>query len=241
MYCPRCGASQPLGTRRCARCGQPFTRRGYARRQGADPAAAAGVAPRYREWERGPGAGRRALGCLAVLVVTVVLILAGSAVFTDVVRPYVGSAITERLNPLRPAEPDEAAQAPAATVPTPSPGAQQVIITQDELNQRIEENRERIQPLDSVRVEITPDAFALELRAFGLSGRYEGQVTAEGGQVQLSGGRVTGALGWLIPVEPLESALNEQLRQGLDQTGVAVEAVTLEDGQMTLTLAPSSD
>lgn len=240
MYCPRCGADQPLGTRRCARCGQPFTRRAYARSQRMRPAPAVQARTQYREWERGPGVGRRVLGCLAVMVVTVVLLLAGFATFSTVVRPFVARTITERLSPAASLSPEEPVAPPVVSVPTPSPGTLQVTVTQEDLNQRIEANRDRIRPLDSAQVQITSEAFAIELRAFGLTGRYAGQVVVVDGEVQLTNGRITGPLGWLIPVAPLESALNDQLRNGLDQSGVAVDSVTLQEGQMTITLAPAA-
>jgi|GEM_PF-1081500 len=240
MYCPRCGADQPLGTHRCARCGQPFTRRAYARSQRARPVATVQARTQYREWERGPGVGRRVLGCLAVMVLTVVLVLAGFATFSGVVRPYVARTITERLSPAASQSSEEPAAPAVVAVPTPSPGTRQVTVTQEDLNQRIEANRDRIRPLESVQVQITPEAFAIDLRAFGLSGRYEGQVVVADGEVQLTNGRITGPLGWIIPVAPLESALNDQLRNGLDRSGVAVESVTLQEGQMTITLAPAA-
>ena len=204
------------------------------------PAPAVQARTQYREWERGPGVGRRVLGCLAVMVVTVVLLLAGFATFSTVVRPFVARTITERLSPAASLSPEEPAAPPVVSVPTPSPGTRQVTVTQEDLNQRIEANRDRIRPLESAQVQITPDAFAIELRAFGLSGRYEGQVTVVDGELQLTDGRITGPLGWLIPVAPLESALNDQLRNGLDQSGVAVDSVTLQEGQMTITLAPAA-
>ena len=204
------------------------------------PAPAVQARTQYREWERGPGVGRRVLGCLAVMVVTVVLLLAGFATFSTVVRPFVARTITERLSPAASLSPEEPAAPPVVSVPTPSPGTLQVTVTQEDLNQRIEANRDRIRPLDSAQVQITSEAFAIELRAFGLSGRYEGQVTVVDGELQLTDGRITGPLGWLIPVAPLESALNDQLRNGLDQSGVAVDSVTLQEGQMTITLAPAA-
>lgn len=240
MYCPRCGASQPLGSRRCVRCGHPFTRRGYARLRPPSPPARSQPAPRARASEPGPGIGRRAQGCLALLILTVVLILAGVATFRSLVRPAVSRVVSERLEMPWPTAADQPASAPAATAPAPAPGGRQVVITQDELNQRIEANRARIQPLDSARVEIAPGAFAIAFQAYGLSGRYQGQVSVVDGQVTLSGGRITGPLGWVVAPGVIESALNEQLRAGLVESGLAVESVTLQEGQMTVTLAPSS-
>src|SRR5690606_38465249 len=154
--------------------------------------------------------------------------------------PFVARTITERLSPAASLSPEEPAAPPVVSVPTPSPGTLQVTVTQEDLNQRIEANRDRIRPLDSAQVQITSEAFAIELRAFGLTGRYAGQVVVVDGEVQLTNGRITGPLGWLIPVAPLESALNDQLRNGRDRAGGAVAPVPLQEGKTTTTRAPAA-
>lgn len=203
----------------------------------------------YREWERSPGVGRRALGCLAVIILTAIIIIAGIATYSSVLRPQLEARITAGIDASRaalvgglPGEvsiPDAPVDVP--TIPVPSAGARQIIITEAELNQRIEANREQIKPLDSLRVAITPEAFVLQLRAFGIGGEYRGKVVAQDGQLLLTHGKVSGPLGWMLPTDPLESALNDQLRASLSSSGVIVEAVTMEQGQMTVTVASQSE
>lgn len=240
MYCPRCGTPQSVGSRRCTTCGHPFTRQELAKRPAAPrPVARGATTDRYREWERGPGVGRRAVTCLAVLVLTAVLLIAGAAALSStVVRPYVGRLITDRLAQSTaqpsPAATPPASTAPATAIPTPAPGTTQVVITQDEMNARLAEYADQLKPLEGTSVEITPQDLVVNLQAYGLSGQYRGQVEARDGRVVVTNGRIDGPLGWAVPVAPLESALNSQIQNALNQSGASVQSVTLQQGQMTL-------
>lgn len=253
MYCPRCREPQAPGSRRCDACGYPFTRREVARQRsvaGTRPVIGGAGPGAYREWERGPGVARRMLGCLAVVVLTAVLIVAGVSVLSsEVIRPYVGEQIAERLGgedapqtqPGDSSPPQAAQQVPVPTVaiPTIAPGTSQLVITDDQLNQRIRENIGKLQPLDSASVEITPDGLTVRMTAYGVDGTYSGDVVARDGQVVVTNGRIDGPLGWVVPTEPIESALNQQVRAVLDQSDVQVSGVTLQEHQMTVALAPA--
>lgn len=190
----------------------------------------------YRQWERGPSNARRVLGCLAIIVLTVVILLAGLAVFSSsVVRPYIGRQITERLGGSN----DSAnAPLPAVTaiveVPTPPPGARQMVITQDQLNQQIAEHQDRLGPLDSASIQITPEEVEVTMKAYGLTGTYHGQVEVQNGTVAMTNGKIDGPLGWIVPTGTLESALNQQLSAAVNQTGASIDSVTLQQGQMAV-------
>lgn len=235
MYCPRCGERQPLGSRQCANCGLPFTRDEAARRpRGARPVPAQGTASRARVYERDPGVGRRALTLLAVLVIAVVGAVAIAAILSRVVvRPFVGDTVTDYLR-------GRVGEAIATAVPkvTLPAGGQQVVLTEDELNRRIAERAGQLGPLQDARVAITPEEVRVDLSAYGVSGTYHAHVAAQNGQVVITDGRIDGPLGWVMPADQLQATLNQELATALNQSGVAVEQVTLGQGQATLTVAP---
>lgn len=242
MYCPRCGERQPLGSRRCANCGFPFTREEVTTgRPSARSGAPAGAA-RHREWERGPGVGRRVLGCLGITVLSVIIVLGVLTVVSNaVVRPYIGRAIAAHIRLPAAVTGSIAGQpTPAATVgasgavATAPAGATQVVITQDELNAGIAAHQSQIRPLDSASVSITPAEVAVDMSAYGVSGTYHGQVVAQNGKAVLTDGRIDGPLGWVVSPGPIESALNDQIAASLNASGVSVTAVSLQQGQMTL-------
>ena len=246
MYCPRCGERQPLGTRRCAACGFPFTREEADTGRAAARSGSTQGAVRYREWERGPGVGRRLLGCLGFTILAVVVVLGVVTVVSNaVVRPYIGRAIAAHLR--LPTTSSTAQSDPATTststaaavlVPRVPADAAQVVITQDQLNANIAAHAGEIRPLDTATVRITPTEVAVDMSAYGVSGTYHGQVVVQNGKAVLTNGRIDGALGWVVPPGPIETALNDQIAASMDASGVSVTSVALQQGQMIVGLAP---
>ncbi|HVX29755.1 MAG TPA: hypothetical protein VHA53_04685 [Nitrolancea sp.] len=235
MYCPRCGARQPLGTTRCAECGTPFTRREASRRPSPQYAGASNTAAAsYRRYERRSGAKKGLLAWLAVVLLTVIVVIALVAFFsTSIIKPYVGKSVSRNLD-------DQLGGSTLIPV-TPNSGAalagQTLTISQDEINQKIAENADALGPLDDVHVQITGQAFVVDFSAYGVGGQYTGQVTMQNGKPVLTNGHISGALGWVVPTDQVESAFNKQIASAVDQAGVQVSSVALQPGQLVLTLA----
>ena len=234
MYCPRCGARQPLGSSRCAECGTPFTRREAARRSGPALATSSNsAAVNYRRYERRSGARRTLLAWLAVIVITVIAVLALLAFFSSsVVKPYVGRSVNQNLDSQL-----------ATSIPgiTPNAGAnlagKTLVITQQQINDEIAQNTDSLGPLSDVKVQIVNQQFIVDFSAYGASGQYTGQVVMQDGKPVLTNGHISGALGWVVPTNQVESAFNKQIARAVDQAGVQVSGVSLQTGQMVLTLA----
>jgi hypothetical protein len=234
MYCPRCGAHQPLGTSRCAECGTPFTRREAARRPGPGVAAASNTAAvNYRRYERRSGTRRSLLAWLAVVLLTVIAVLALIAFFSSsVIKPYVGRSVSQNLDGQL-----------NLSIPqiTPNAGAslagKTLVITQQQINDRIAANADSLGPLSDVKVQITDQQFIVDFSAYGLSGRYQGQVVMRDGNPVVTNGHVTGALGLVVPTNQVESAFNKEIASAVTQAGVQVSSVSLQAGEMVLTLA----
>ena len=114
----------------------------------------------------------------------------------------------------------------------------QLVVTEDDLNARIAEQAGKLGPIDKATVEITPGELTLETTAMGVTGRYHGQVVAQDGQIFVTNGTVDGPLGWVMPVDQIEAALNDTARSALAKSGAAVTGVSLEQGKMLVSVAP---
>jgi hypothetical protein len=232
MYCPRCGTAQAIGSRRCDRCGTPFTCRESLRGGNSWQVAEQAAPDDHRTRERGPGVGTRLLRWLVTLLVLAVIIMAAVFLWSGPIQTYL-----ERLFPTESSErivPQASSPAPA---PELAPGEQRVVLTQEDLSAQLAQRAEQLGlPADST-VEITPQGLVVETVAYGMEGRYIGQVEAQNGQVVVTGGEPEGPLGWVVSADQVESALNDGIRRALAQNGVAVTGVTLEQGRMTLDIA----
>ena len=233
MYCPRCGARQPLGTSRCAECGAPFTRREAARRPGSRVSARSNTAAvNYRRYERRSGAKHSLLAWLAALLLTVIAVLALIAFLSSsVIKPYVGRSVSQNLDGQL-----------SLGIPqvTPNAGAslagQTLVITQSQINDQIAQNAASLGPVSNVNVQITDQQFIVDFSAYGLSGRYQGQVVMRDGNPVVTNGHITGALGWVVPTNQVETAFNHEIASAVAQAGVQVSSVSLQPGEMVLTL-----
>jgi hypothetical protein len=187
----------------------------------------------YRTYQRGSGIGRALIAWLVVLGLAIGAIVVGSKLLSGaVVQPYIGRTIDENL---------QGQIGNNIVIPTQAPNrtgnASTVVITEQELNQGIQDNADQLGPLDSARIEITNDELIVHMSAYGASGRYRGNVETRDGKPFVTGGRVDGMLGWVVPANQLEAALNREIATAVDRSGVTVQSVALEPGRMLLTVA----
>lgn len=239
MYCPNCGEPQKVGSQRCDHCGAPFTRR-QAKRGGTqliqepdpDPAKA------NQQWERGIGVRSRVLRWLAGILFLILIIVAAAALlWSTAIQSYLDRATPTPASP-------QPTQQPGFTIPSEvpkldiSPDGELLVVTEDDLNARIAEQAGKLGPIDSATVEITPGELTLETTALGVTGTYHGQVEARDGEIFVTNGTVDGPLGWVMPVDQIEAALNNTARSALAKSGAVVTDVSLEQGEMVVTVEP---
>jgi hypothetical protein len=149
-----------------------------------------------------------------------------------VIKPYVGRSVSQNLDGQL-----------NLSIPqiTPNAGAslagRTLVITQQQINDRITANADSLGPLSDVKVQITDQQFIVAFSAYGLSGRYQGQVVMRDGNPVVTNGHVTGALGLVVPTNQVESAFNKEIASAVTQAGVQVSSVSLQAGEMVLTLA----
>ncbi len=120
---------------------------------------------------------------------------------------------------------------------TPGTAAGQVVITEEELNREIAENSQSFGPTRSVRAEIDPTGITLRFSAYGLGGAFSARPVAHNGTIELEDARVEGPLGLFLDADELRARLTEELQRRLAAEGATVEAVTLEQDRLVVTVS----
>jgi hypothetical protein len=234
MLCPQCGARNPLGAQRCAACGRAFTRAALA----ADAPPVIYEQGYVAQPDVRRGRRRRRVGCLTALgalaLLLVLALVALLAVGNYVVKPYVRDAAR---NDLRAGVRNEVA-GQLATQVGPLPDGQ-VTITDDDVNQRLAANGD-LGPLSDVKVAFTPAGVDVSLSAYGLDGTYRATPRIVNGSVELDGGSLDGALGYVVPVGDLEEIVNQEIAASLHNAGYVVNDLTLGQGELTLSVTQPS-
>lgn len=118
----------------------------------------------------------------------------------------------------------------------PPGSAGTVIILDSEINDYLAANPQEIAPLDSATVQFVPNDVQATVRAYGLSGTAHADVRAENGRLVVYNPRIDGALGMLLDAEQLGTALETSLNQRMDENGLRVSDVTVDTGQMSLSV-----
>ena len=182
-----------------------------------------------------PPARRGINGCLmAVLVMLAVTagVIIGAIIVTDLyVKPRVTEAISSHVGSGIEETVREEINAELVNVP-----AGDITITQAEINQRIAEQGS-LGPVDDLQISIDPNGVDTSLSAYGMSGNYSGNVIVENGQLRFTDGNLSGPLEYVVEEDQIERIASDAVNRALADAGYRVEAVTLQDGQMVLTLA----
>lgn len=264
MKCPQCGTRNPLGSESCSNCGRAFTRSRIQSprpatnpypdseetrqfpadqvRQGQGQRRPAvhvhvqqdddGYDDRYAYRE--PARRSRATGCLSVLAILLVLavvLVIGLIVATNVfVRPRVEEALSTNVGDGIETVVSEQISTELGELPTG-----EITLTEADINQRIAEQG-NLGSVADVNVNIVPNGFEADLSAYGLDGGFSSDVSAENGQIQLSNSSVSGPLQYLVSADDVERIAGDAINRSLAESGYRVEAVTLQDGELGLTL-----
>jgi hypothetical protein len=265
MRCPQCGTRNLLGNQSCTNCGRPFTRAEGRSRGAVQPPSPSeetrqfpAAQPRraqpdvhihyerdtwddyddyYEEPYRAAPVARqrgRATGCLMSVMVMLAVaagVVIGLVVATNMfVKPRVAEAISTHIGVGIEVTVREQINAELANLPSG-----EIRISESEINQRIAEQG-NLGPVDDLTVQINPDGIEAGLSAYGLNGNYSGDVIVDNGQVQLVNSNIGGPLQYVVSEGDIERIASDAINRALADSGYRVEAVTLQDGQLLLTL-----
>lgn len=190
----------------------------------------------YEEPYAEPPARRRSgiSGCLLSLILMLAVaagVIIGAIVVTDMyVKPRVTEAISTHVGSGIEATVREQVNAELANLP-----AGDITISEDDINQRISEQG-NLGPVDDLNVTINPEGIEATLDAYGVSGNYSGDVYVENGQIRLSNSSISGPLQYVVSEGDIEQIASNAINRALLESGYQVEAVTLQDGWLVLTL-----
>ena len=119
-----------------------------------------------------------------------------------------------------------------ARIPRADATATRVVLTAQDLNARVAEHAQELQPLDHVRIDVTGAGIVVDFGAYNLSGTYRGGLTVVDGVPLVTGGKISGVLGWFVTPNQLESALNQEIAAAVSVQGVWVEQVETQPGEL---------
>jgi hypothetical protein len=159
------------------------------------------------------------------------LAVTGLLVNERVVKPMVAEQVGDELRPGIQTAVAVEVNSQVGDVP-----AGEVVVTEAEINQRIEEAGD-LGPLDAATVDLTPEGVRVNLTAWGVSGDYQADLQVNQGSLALEGGSLGGPLALIVPAGELEQAANEAIASALNDLGYQVESVALDEGTITLGLA----
>jgi hypothetical protein len=265
MRCPQCGTRNLLGNQSCANCGRPFTRAEGRSRGAVQPPSPSEETRQfpaaqsrrqqpdvhihyerdtwddhdnyYEEPYRAAPVARqrgRATGCLMPVMIMLAVaagVVIGLIVATNMfVKPRVAEAISTHIGAGIETTVREQVAVELANLPSG-----EIRISEAEINQRIAEQG-NLGPVDDLTVRINPEGIEAGLHAYGLSGTYSSDVIVDNGQVQLVNSSISGPLQYVVSEGDIERIASDAINRALADSGYRVEAVTLEAGQLLLTL-----
>lgn len=184
----------------------------------------------YREPARRAG-GVSCLTVLALLLVLAIVLVIAAILATNLyVRPRVEQALSTNVGGGIETVVSEQISNELADLP-----AGEITLTEADINQRIAEQG-NLGPVDDLNVTIVPNGFEANLSAYGLDGGFSSDVSAADGQIQLSNSSISGPLQYLVSTDDVERIAAGAINRSLAESGYRVEAVTLQDGELLLTL-----
>lgn len=237
VYCPECGATNALDARQCRTCGaslptsderdQLWSTRAVP--PGAAGPAAGAPAPSSRDTSPPPAKSRRrgpggcVLGCLGLLLILGV----AAALFFFAILPVAREAARDRLR-------DTVATQVTRIDTLPVLPTGEIVVTEADVNQRIQENIGDFQQVSDPSFNITPDGVSLTVDLLGTSSTYQGGVIVEDGRLVVTDPEVDGAAGQVLPAEDVAGFVEDLLNDLQQRSNVEFTAVDLTDGEMII-------
>jgi len=167
------------------------------------------------------------LGLVGILLIGAVGFAALALVIRPVVSDQVESAAGDAIS---------TSLAKATVVPDVSSGT--VVVTEQEISQAIRANREDLQPLEDLRVQIRRTGIEATFSVYGVPGTLTGSVEVQKGRIVIVDPKLTGAVGRMIDVDHIAQDAEQAINDLLARNNLRATAVTLSDDTMTISTAP---
>jgi hypothetical protein len=120
-------------------------------------------------------------------------------------------------------------------------GANTTTVTLDDttLNEYLDAGNAWFDPLDDLHLAITDNEARASFKLYGLSGKFTAGLTVQDGSIRLVNPEASGAGGRLIDANDIARAIEDELNTFVQNEGRPISNVTLNDGVLTITFAPS--
>jgi hypothetical protein len=117
----------------------------------------------------------------------------------------------------------------------PQPGT--YTVSEEQVNEQISTGDTNLKDL---RLDITPAGLELHFGEQGQNVAYTAQVSAVDGKIDIQDADLTGVPTWLVPAGAISKGVEQGINTYLEEHGLIVTSVTLQEGSMTLVLADAA-
>ena len=195
-------------------------------RLGADPGSASAFVPPVMGPVERPEGGPPGwfLGLVGILLIAMVAFAALALIVRPVVSDQVGSAAGDAIS---------TSLARATVIPDVSAGT--VVVTEQEISRAIRANRDDLQPVENLRVQIRRTGIEATFSVYGVSGSLTGSVQVQNGRIVIVDPHLNGAVGRMIAVDHIARDAERAINDLLARNNLRATAVTLSDDTMTIT------
>jgi hypothetical protein len=171
------------------------------------------------------------MGCLAFLIIGAVAV---AALGLGVVRPLARDRVRDELQ--RVVATQVVSQLDDQDG-TPELTAGSYVIAADEINQELDRNADRYDPLKDLHVTIDRDGLELSFKLYGTESHYRGGVTAQNGRLVLTDITASGPAGQVLSAGDVQDIIETELNDYVGRSGLEVTGVELGDGTLTVVTA----
>jgi hypothetical protein len=187
-----------------------------------------------------PPPKRRSWGftCLITLVVLVFLLLALALGVLFYLKPRLSQGAGDTLGGQLDALIDEKLGQNLEGVEGQVPAGfnEQIVISEAEVNQYIQDHPQDIAPLDSVVVDFVAGEMRASVSAYGFSGTARSGVAASNGRIVLVDPTIDGPLAFVIDAQQLGQSLEARLNQELTSSNAQASAIEVQSDQIVATI-----
>lgn len=176
-----------------------------------------------------PSKPRRRLGCLPKILITLVILLALVAGGWFIgLRPYLHSLAQNQID-------QELANSIDQIIPLPPP-INTLTVMDTTINNLIVLNHAPSDPVQNAHLTITSGGLKLDFQAYGFSCSVTGNLVASNGKSMVTNVAIQGIVGLIMSPDELTTILNNRLSDAQSRLHRVINAITLKNHEIDLSL-----
>lgn len=244
ITCPNCGEEMNEDDLYCRYCGRALVSTGFdddgnvvIRQQTRSTSTLRGVGeanrlpdPQERRQKREGALAKVSggpLGCTALLAVLLAVLLVIMIVAWFLVRPGIVNSATDGV---------QEGLAHELTMHSIAPETNSVTIDEVTLNEYLDASEAWFDPVSNIRIDLQDNEVVASFTLYGLNGTFTAGATVQDGLIRLLNPEAGGAGGRLIDADDIAGVIETELRLFIQEQGRPVTNVSIDDGELTITL-----